>query len=65
MKKSEIEKPEFTIGEDVNDPISNSMITQNNQNKSNEPDNLLINENPSEDPDNNSTFDPFAHILEG
>lgn len=65
MKKSEIEKPKSATRVDDTDDISNSMITQNNQNKSNEPDNLLLNENTIEDPDNNKTFDPFEHILEG
>ena len=65
MKKFEIEKPEFTIGDDDTDPIFNSMMTQNNQNKSNDTENPLLNENTVEDPDNNTTFDPFAHILEG
>jgi hypothetical protein len=65
MKKFEIEKPEFTIGDDDTDPIFNSMMTQNNQNKPNEPDNLLLNDSSVEDPENKRTFDPFAHILEG
>ena len=65
MKNSEIEEPKFAISDDVSDYISDSIMIQNNQNKSNEPDNLLINEDNIEDQKNNRTFDPFAHILEG
>ena len=65
MKKFEIEKPKFTIIVDITDYISNSMMIQNNQNILIETDNILLNESPVEDPEDNRTFDLFAHILEG
>jgi hypothetical protein len=65
MKNSEIEKPKFAIRDDDSDYISDSMMIQNNQNKSKDIDKLLLNENTIEDSEENRNFDLFAHILEG
>ena len=65
MKKSEIEKPTSTIREEATDPIPNSMMTQNDQNESDDTENILLPDTSVEDADNNRNFDPYAHILEG
>ena len=65
MKKTETEKLNFPLKFDVKDYLSTSMIIKNNLNKLNDTGNDLFFNKSFEKSEHISSFDLFAHILEG